>query len=372
MPLRRIGVAVLLVLATLALTATSIAIWANRQALNTDNWVTTSGRLLEDKAIQDALGGYLVTQLFTNAPVQDKLEQVLPPRLAPLAGPAAAGLRVVAERNAPQLLGSSAAQSAWSNANRTAHESLLKLLDGETLPNGEVSLDLHTLVSQLAGQVGLPASTAEKLPPHIANLVIFNSDQLQSAQDGLKKFRRAPIILGILSILLLAGAVALSEDRRGTLRSCGICLIFAGVAVFAIRRLGQHVVVSQLADAPDAQQAATDAWRIATSLLVDVAEGSIAFGVLVLLEVWLAGPGRRATELRRLATPAFRDHAGYTHATLGALLLLLVIWGPVPWTRNFWPMLVVAVITFAWLEWLRRRTVRELQPPTPNVPDPAV
>src|SRR5207247_1015070 len=40
------------------------AVWANRQVLNTDNWTDTSSRLLENKNIQNALGAYMVDQLF--------------------------------------------------------------------------------------------------------------------------------------------------------------------------------------------------------------------------------------------------------------------------------------------------------------------
>jgi hypothetical protein len=53
-------------------------------------------------------------------------------------------------------------------------------------------------------------------------------------------------------------------------------------------------------------------------------------------------------------------------AALGVLLLLLVIWGPVPWTQRLWPMLIFAVGACAWLAWIRRRTLAEF----PNEPPP--
>jgi hypothetical protein len=36
-----------------------------------------------------------------------------------------------------------------------------------------------------------------------------------------------------------------------------------------------------------------------------------------------------------------------------------VMWGPVPWTRNFWMVLIFAIVAFAWLELVRRRTLTE-------------
>jgi hypothetical protein len=43
--------------------------------------------------------------------------EVLPPELTRLAGPAAAGLMEIARRNAPRLLGTDAALTAWEEAN---------------------------------------------------------------------------------------------------------------------------------------------------------------------------------------------------------------------------------------------------------------
>ena len=65
------------------------AIWANRQLLDTDNWTDTSTQLLEDDEIRGQLSIYLIDQLYENVDVQAELADTLPPRLQPLAGPAA-------------------------------------------------------------------------------------------------------------------------------------------------------------------------------------------------------------------------------------------------------------------------------------------
>src|SRR5271167_2921044 len=82
------------------------SVWINRQALNTNNWVTTSSRLIADEKIDDALGNYLVGQLFANVDVAGEIQTLLPKDIQGLAGPAAGGLREVAEQVAPQLLAS--------------------------------------------------------------------------------------------------------------------------------------------------------------------------------------------------------------------------------------------------------------------------
>jgi hypothetical protein len=105
-------------------------------------------------------------------------------------------------------------------------------------------------------------------------------------------------------------------------------------------------------------------WGISTSLLVDVAQGSMLFGLFVLSAAWLAAPGRRATAVRRVSAPSLRDRPGVVRAGLGVAILLLVLWGPVPWTQRFASIVIFTAAAYAWLEWIRRRTVEEF----PEVP----
>ena len=175
---RSVGVSVLLILATLFWTAFGLGVWVNRQALNTENWVDTSDELLENEDIREALGFFIVDSLFESADVQQRLEEALPPQLDRLAGPAAAGLKEVAARNAPRVLGSDAALTAWRKANEVAHSTALKVVDGE-VANGGVTLNLQELFEEVAASAGLPPGAADRLPPEVATLVVVQSGQLR-------------------------------------------------------------------------------------------------------------------------------------------------------------------------------------------------
>jgi hypothetical protein len=358
MRVRRIGVASLLVAGTLLWTGFGVAVWAKRQALDTDQWVQTSAELLEDESVRTALGLFIVDRLYQSAAVENRLEAALPPRLDRLAGPAAAGLKEIARRNAPRLLGSDVALRAWKEANEAAHAGLLAIVEGR-VASGDVSLDLGSLFAEVAAGVGLPADAVDRLPPEIAQLQIASGDQLETAQDMLDLFEALVWVLLALAIAAFAAAVALSDDRRQALVKVGTCLVFAAIAVVAVRRLAGDAVVDALAEAPNAQAAADDTWAIATSLLVDAAQGSFVLGLFIVTGAWLAGSGRRATAVRRLAAQPLRARPGLVRAALGAAILLLVIWGPVPWTWRFWPIVIFTVAAFVWLEWLRRRTLEE-------------
>jgi hypothetical protein len=362
---RRIGVTALLILGTLFWTAFGLGLWAKRQALDTDNWVETSDQLLENEQIRTALAVYVVDRLYDSEAVQQRLEEALPPRLDGLAGPAAAGLKEIAQRNAPRVLGTAAALKAWETANRTAHSELLNIVDNGVLGR-DVSLNLKSLVEEVASGTGLPASAADRLPPSVANLQIATPDELENVRDLLHLFETIIWVLLALAVLCFVGAVALSADRRRTVLNLGGCLMFAGIAIIAFRTLAGRYVVDSLAEAPNAHEIADDAWSIATRLMVDIAQGTLLFGFFVVLGAWLIGPGRRATAVRRFSAYTLREQAAATRVVLGALILLLVVWGPVPWTQGFWTIVVFTVIAFLWLERIRYRTVKEF----PDEPAP--
>jgi putative oligomerization/nucleic acid binding protein len=356
---RRIAVGAILAVATVVFTLAIVATWANRQVVDTDNWTETSEEVLANDQVRESLGNFLVQQLFAAAPIEDSVRQALPPRLQPLAGPAVAGLREAAQRNTPRLLGTAAALNAWKSANRAAHKTLIKVLRSERVQNGEVTLDLGALATQIADSTGLPPSAVDKLPPDVTELTVLKSDQLEAAQNGFDLLENLPLILGLLTLILFGLAIWLSPDRRRTILSCGLVLIISAIAVLALRRLLGAIVVDALANAPNAQDAAPDVWNIVTSLMVDAAEGAMLGGFFIVLGAWFSGPGRRAVALRRWSAPSFRDQPALVHGGLAAALLLLIWWGPVPWTRSFWPIVIAAILAFAWLEWLRRRTVAE-------------
>jgi hypothetical protein len=365
---RRIAVATLLVLGTLFWTAFGLGLWAQRQALNTDNWVETSGDLLENEQIRTTLATFIVDQLYDSQAVQQRLEEVLPPRLQGLAAPAAAGLKEVARRNAPRVLGSAAALKAWETANRTAHDELLDIVDNG-VGGRDISLDLKALVGEVADGTGLPANAVDKLPPNVANLQVASTDQLDNVRDLLHLFKTIVWVLLGLAVATFAGAIALAADRRRTVLNVGGCLMFAGIAVLAFRTLAGKYVEDSLADAPNAHAIAGDVWGIATRLMVDAAQGSFLFGLFVVLGAWLIGPGRRATAVRRFTAYPLREHAGFTRAGLATAILLLVVWGPVPWTQRLGTIVIFTVIAFVWLERIRHRTLAEFpDEPPPRLP----
>jgi hypothetical protein len=354
-------VATLLVVATLIAFLAIFSIWVNRQALNTDNWVNTSGKLLRNDEIRTQLSDYLANELFANVDVQAELEKTFPPRLAPLAGPAAGALHQLAPQVAERALATSQAESLWADANRTAHESLLKILNDEgsavSTANGEVTLDLGSLVSESGGQLGIAGKLASKIPPDAGQLTILRSDQLSMAQDASSLVRHLPIVLTLLALFLYGLAIYLAGPRRRrALRSVGFGFIVAGVLSLLLRRVGEGSVTDALARTDAVKPAVEAAWSIGTSLLVTVAVSAISFGILVVIAAWLAGPTRIASNLRQEAAPYLRERPGATYAGVGLLFLILILWAPVVAFHKPIGLILLAVLMVLGTELLRRQT----------------
>jgi hypothetical protein len=95
---------------------------------------------------------------------------------------------------------------------------------------------------------------------------------------------------------------------------------------------------------------------------LSVAQGGMLLGLIIVAGAWLAGPGRRATQMRETAAPVFREPPALARGALAVLLLLLILWGPVPWTQQLVPLALLTVAAYVWLELLMRRTVADLRP----------
>jgi hypothetical protein len=296
--------------------------------------------------------------------VQAELQQALPPRLQPLAGPAAGGLHQLAPQVAQRALETSRVQELWGSANRSAHEALLNVLNGGSgsvsTGNGEVKLDLSTLVQQVGSQLGVGGNLASKLPVNSGQVTILKSSQLSTAQDVAKLVRHAPIVLTLLLILLYGLAIYFAgERRRAALRSVGICFAIAGVLALIARSVAGTQVVNALASTESVRPAAQATWEIGTSLLVTVASSAIAFGVLLFLGAWIAGPTRLAVSLRRDAAPYVREYRGWAYAIAAIVYIALIAWAPIAAFRKPLGILIFLVLFALGAELLRRQILRE-------------
>ena len=351
---RKLGVALIVVGALVAFLAV-FSIWANRQLLETDNWVKTSSELLEDEEIRTQLSNFMVDTLYANVDIQGELQQALPPRLQPLAAPAAGAIRQLIDQLANEALQRPRVQQAWETINRAAHEKLITVVEDDT---GEpVTLDLGTIVEEVGGQAGL--NVAGKLPPDAGQIEVIPADDLSGARQIVNLIEKLAVWLTLLALILFGVAIYLARGwRREALRAVGFAFIVVGIAIAAVRGLAGSYVVDALASTAAVEPAVQDTWDIGTSLLSGGAGAMVFYGIVIVLGAWLAGPGGLATSARRTLTPLMHQRAiGY--AVLIVLLLVLFWWAPTEGFKRLPISLLIIALFVVGFEFLRRQAVRE-------------
>jgi hypothetical protein len=361
---RRRTVKALVVLGSLLAFLSVFAIWTERQALNTNDWVDTSGKLIQNEKVRSAVGQYLIDQLYENVDVEQELEDILPGETKQLAGPVSGGLRQVAGGGAEQVLQSTTAEELWKDANRAAHEQLLAVLENKkeavSTAEGNVTLNLGSLVTNLAGQVGIGSKLAEKLPPDAGQITILRSDQLKAAQDIAVGIKGLALVLSLLTLLAFGLAIYLSRDGRWvTVLFCGIGLVAAGFLVIVFRSVAGGIVVDQLVTDESVKPAAEATWSIGTSLMISIATTVIVFGVLLGIAGWLGSPTGSARSTRRFMSPFLRDYVPFVYTGWAILVCIYFLSAPTQNLRTFLTTLILAGFVAFGIHELRRQADEE-------------
>lgn len=354
---------ILIALATVIGIVSVFALWGKRQLLENETFAQTSGELIQDEQIQTAVADFVTTSLFENVDVQAELTEKLPPQFAPLAGPATGALRNLANNLALRALEQPKVQALWEDAISTAHAQLIKLIEdrGEfvSTADGVVTVDLRGILGEVASQIGISSSVTDKLPESAASFEVLRSDQLEAAQRGIDLLQTLAYVLTALTFILLALAIALAKGRRReSLRDVGIAFVVVGAVVLLFRGFAANVVVDQLSTTPATDGPIESAFTISTSLLKETGQSILAYGIVILLAAWFAGPSSWAVSMRRGITPYLRQPR-FAYGGLAVIVALLFWWDPVVATHRLVPSLILVALLILGTEVLRRQVIGE-------------
>ncbi len=361
----------LIVLTALLSLLGMLSVFANRLLFNPDNWENTSTQLLQNQAIRSETANYLVDQLYANVNVANVIRSGLPQQFQGLAGPAAGALQNVAVQGAELLLSRPRVQSLWAKANRAADQAFIAIANGGkgavAINNGVVTLDLASIISQVASNLGLPSSITSKLPPNIANLTVLRSNQLKYVQDGGKAIKGLALWLTILVPLLYALAILLAQGwRRQALMRVGFAIVLAGLLGVAARHILESQVSSALTDDQSVRQAIGATTSIATQILGEIAGAFILVGAVLVAAAWFAGPARLATTARRAIAPFMRRHPAESFAVAAGIMVLVFVLDPIPATGHLGGIIVFFALAMLGTLVLRHQTLSEFPDAQPG------
>jgi hypothetical protein len=370
---RRIGIWSLLIAGGITAVLTIFAVWAARQLLDEERWNDTTTALVASPAVQSALATYLVDQLYENVDLSAELQEVLPPRLDALAKPAVGALREPLTESVQRLLASAPVQEAWDKAASLTHQQFINLVEERgtalrTPDGGGVVLDLKAVLVEIGQKLGLPV-TGERLPADAAVIKILSPDQLDAMQKIVNLLRILAWVLLAVTVILLAAAVWLAKGRRREmLVNATLTVIIAAILVLLLRRIVGNQIIGDLGRTATGQEAATEVWRIGTSVLAQVARTLLLLAVVLLIAGVLAGPGKWAQRFRAWARPALIHSPGMVHGAVLVVLLAILALGIIPSVRTLAAAVLLIIVTVGGVELVRRSALADEQHAPPPAP----
>jgi hypothetical protein len=387
-------VATLLIVVACALAPLSVvAVWTRNQVTNTDRYVATVAPLASDPAIQNAIADQITAQIFTYIDIQGLTTQAvdalasrgLNPEVADqlqgFAVPIANGVQSFTRSQVGKVVESDAFADAWVQANRVAHEQLVKALTGEgggavTVENDTVTLNLSAFIQTVKQRLVASGFTlAARIPEVNASFVLFQSDDITRARNAFNLLNTLGIWLPIIMLVLLVVGVYVAKDHRRALVGAGV-----GVAIgMVVLALGLAVFRALYLDAVPAEVLPHDAAAVLYDTIVRFLRLGLrtvlVLGLVIAAGAFLTGQSVTAVRTRQSLTGAIgwlqgsAEQAGlrtgpvgtwvYDHKRalrIGAVAvaaLALVFWGR-PTGKVIILLAVLLMVALAIIEFLGR------------------
>ena len=332
---RAVLAGVVAVIAVIGVLASVVSVWASRVIFDSSATVKAADAALDDPAVTAGLAAFITDEIFGLVDPQATLDDKLPENLGFLAPAIVGGARNFVQNEVDSLISSEPVREVMLVAVERAHGAFVRLVEGDglvdgfTVTDGEVSIDLTPLLARglLAVQnigflddVDVPDldrsdSSAENiaaleeafgktLSPEFGQLVVYRSDALADAQGSIVAAQRAVVLMrrAIVAILIitavcLVGAVALARRRRrmviGLVLASSVAMLVVSAVVKRIVRDSPTLVLK-----PGARAAIHDVTTTLASSLYSLVLVTILVGAIIALVAWLTGGGERVKALR--------------------------------------------------------------------------
>ncbi len=334
-PWRGLVISLCVILATIVLVAGNVLFWAGSTLTNTDRYVATVKPLLADTAVQGAIANYTTTQIFNQVDVQSAVTSVLPPRADFLAPQLTTQLQGATEKVLQKRLASDKFQATWVNANRQAHQKLLKTIKSSKTTDGVINLqDVYNRLSQALSGTKLSFLAGKTLPKNAGSITVINAPWVPKARAIVNNINwLKPLSLALLALFAAVVIWLTRNRRRMVIILASVFATSAALTLIAMQILQDKVAAHAQ---PAYQAAAGNAAHIILQPLAHQTVAILAFSLLVIIIAWLTGPYRWASctvsaTRQYLTTPLhkliFKRENGFTRwvAANGQILEWIIV-----------------------------------------------
>ena len=343
MRVRRIATIVLVVLTSIMVLVSTVAVWAARTVFDTDRFTAVFESVISDPAVTNALAERLTDEVADAVQASGVVAENVPEELQPLLPVLGGAVRGFVSGEVDKFLQSDTGQQLMIRSVRRTHAAAIRVLEGKDTPgdlvsveSGAVTLNLVPAVVGVLGRVQerglltnvdlpelndtqspqeqvelLSEAVGRDLRPTFAQFTVYESDKIDEAQsavsvarDVFKQIKRFLVLLVLLSLVMIGLTIWVAPNRRRAMVQLGIGVAIAVVLAVIVERRVIKSIPNSITQLPARE--ATESILQAFSGSLNTANGSLlVVALLVALIAFMARPGggdlRGHPEIARVA-----------------------------------------------------------------------
>ncbi len=307
---RRISAWVLVVLASLLIPISVIAVWAINTVTNTDKYVETMAPLATNPIIQQGLAKRTTDELFTHTDVQSRITKVLPKAAKPVVAPIVAQVHTYVEGLALKVFESPKFAKLWDSLNRQSHSAVINTLTGKQTPlqqklakGGQIALNLSPALDNVISKLDARGITFFDPLRTVSNqsvtFTVVSKEQVSKFSGLFNLILKFKWIIPVIALVLAILSVALAMGRRKALVRLGVGVALMSLLVLGALSAGRGIFIGQAAGGGFNAQGAAAVWDTVLRFLKTDLRWTLVISVLVAFAGWLAGPARYAVWIRK-------------------------------------------------------------------------
>lgn len=309
---------ILVVLACVLAPLSVVSVWADRIISDTDQYVETVAPLAEQPEVRAAVADQVTTAVLANLDVDkvtgDALDALASQDNVPRAAAAAIpGLRAAlvngiegfVRDQVVRILATPEFATVWAQVNRTAHEQVVNLLEGNqggavTTEGNAVTLDLAPVVAEVRTQlVDQGFSLADRIPTVHKSFVLVQSDSVTKAQWAYRALNTLGTWLPVIALALLVVGVLLARDSRRALLRGGLGLAASMIVLGAALAIARTWYVNETPADVLTSGAAGEVFDTLVRFLRTGLRAVGVFGLVLAIAAFLSGSSTAAVGVRR-------------------------------------------------------------------------
>ena len=262
---RRIATRVVVFVAALLLTISTVVVWSTRTALNSDRFSKAVESSLDDDRVTTALTTYITGQITSVIDLEQIARDLIPGDRDLLAAPLAQEAENFIRTRVAAIVGSDQFIEWFTNLVAKVHGTAIHIAKGGSGPvinasDGSVVINVAPAIGAVLTQLGadglvdrladmpkldenpqlqdvltrIATALNIQIPEDFGQITVMQGDTLTRVQDTFRTFRTLVWILVIISIVLAVGAILVSKDRRKAGIDLGLGVIVANAIVWIL------------------------------------------------------------------------------------------------------------------------------------------